>query len=834
MKRLYVILLIIVMLSSTGCEQDIVSNTRADNTGEREVSGIMADSGMTQESIIITDDMVFDGPRDPETGYIEFTLSSYSAMLLGYDNVEDLVLPETFERDGETYIIKRIENNTFYKNELLKSIVIPNSVEEMGYCVFRECTNLESVTISNNIRDLGVYTFDQCVNLKTVNLGEGLKLIDDYAFDGCKSLEEISLPDGLVELGEHVFNKCTNLKSIYLGNSLEVIDEAIFYDCLSLEEVVFPGTLVTIMDNEYYDGEMFNGCSSLRRVVFESDVENIWKTLRGIVGIDTFEGLIIDGESIPRQTIYHTLMEMGVLGTWGNSFESWAMDLYDTSDIDPETGLIRFVINNRNRELIGYIENSTTELVIPSTFEHDGNSLVVVGIGDKAFYGCDDLVSVVLPDTITKIGEEAFFGCDELVSIDIPDSVTEIENSALSYCKSLREISFGENSRLKILGDYVFFNDESLEVVSLPASLEVIGDWVLVSCLNLKCITLNSEVENIWDSIENTPALERVIICDKEYTKEELDEILGKFISTQEENVEQDPTELSTIQYEIVEVLDNADLEHTLHWAWNESYDLRINSIKIEENKCDIEVYLTNKLDTYCYIVYGVRILHSRLEYEISSETIKIDEKSTVLLKFTLEGTDNLLQEIILNIVGDGYMRQTSLPTNYLNETLNRVKPEGYKEDLGLTDLNLSQLSFNVDGTVDFYMYTFETYGDELEQISTGEIITERYKGEEYQGIRYGVTVDNIEALKNTMTVTDLWGDTYDIDLYPVLEVTEADGSIIVDFSIPIEYAVIKLTFANGDITVDSSSDSEDAYSIEGNTITVYDTYAVRRVTGSI
>ena len=52
-------------------------------------------------------------------------------------------------------------------------------------------------------------------------------------------------------------------------------------------------------------------------------------------------------------------------------------------------------------------------------------------ISGSAFANCNNLVSVEIPDTVTKIGNSAFFGCTSLTSITIPESVTEIGSAAI-------------------------------------------------------------------------------------------------------------------------------------------------------------------------------------------------------------------------------------------------------------------------------------------------------------------------------------------------------------------------------------------------------------------
>lgn len=94
----------------------------------------------------------------------------------------------------------------------------------------------------------------------------------------------------------------------------------------------------------------------------------------------------------------------------------------------------------------------------------------VVGVGANAFYRCDGLEEVVLPEGCTYIGPQAFCGCtalrsatfgpklgrvDEgafaycrsLAKVELPPSVVKVGLSAFAMCTSLSEVSMGEAAR---------------------------------------------------------------------------------------------------------------------------------------------------------------------------------------------------------------------------------------------------------------------------------------------------------------------------------------------------------------------------------------------------
>ena len=76
---------------------------------------------------------------------------------------------------------------------------------------------------------------------------------------------------------------------------------------------------------------------------------------------------------------------------------------------------------------------NATEIVIPSTYKEKA----VTAIGDRAFYNCDNLASVTIPNSVTSIGESAFYGCNSLTSVTILDGVTSIGARRRQYPQAM-------------------------------------------------------------------------------------------------------------------------------------------------------------------------------------------------------------------------------------------------------------------------------------------------------------------------------------------------------------------------------------------------------------
>lgn len=100
-----------------------------------------------------------------------------------------------FDRNGNEDDIKKIKNiesNTFCHDQSLKSIVIPDSVEDISSWAFECCENLESVVIPNSVKYIGYKVFSHCKNLKLIKIPNSVENIAYYVFWNCKSLKSLS------------------------------------------------------------------------------------------------------------------------------------------------------------------------------------------------------------------------------------------------------------------------------------------------------------------------------------------------------------------------------------------------------------------------------------------------------------------------------------------------------------------------------------------------------------------------------------------------------------------------------------------------------------------
>lgn len=141
---------------------------------------------------------------------------------------------------------------------------------------------------------------------------------------------------------------------------------------------------------------------------------------------------------------------------------------------------------------------------LESKISLEGNPIVVKGITEEAFNGCETLTSVDLEKENTNaltfaIGDQAFANCPNLATVTLPTKVYmksgSIGDGAFNNCESLTKVVIPD--RFKTLGAYAFANCLKLETVTFNEGVAKVPQGFLYGCESLTSVTIPSTVNYV-------------------------------------------------------------------------------------------------------------------------------------------------------------------------------------------------------------------------------------------------------------------------------------------------------------------------------------------------
>ena len=204
----------------------------------------------------------------------------------------------------------------------------------------------------------------------------------------------VRVPDEVTTIGPNVFSNNKTITTLYLGENVTTIEYQQGMTALN--------TLV--LQNGEADmevaGSSFGYCDALTTLEVEADVVTIPSVLYNVGTLQEIN--VAEGNT-------HYYSEDGVLFVRENS----------TSKLT----LVRFPKSS-----------PITDYVIPG-------DKYIKAIGEYAFYYCQNLVSVEIPEGLEVIREDAFNGCNNLKTITMGPDVKELQSYAFSYCKNLETLT---------------------------------------------------------------------------------------------------------------------------------------------------------------------------------------------------------------------------------------------------------------------------------------------------------------------------------------------------------------------------------------------------------
>ena len=229
-----------------------------------------------------------------------------------------------------------------------------------------------------------------------VIINAGVTTIGDFAFF-CSGVREFSIADTVTSLGENAFNYCYNLSSVSLPDGIATIPDSAFFES-AVSNIKLPESLKII------EGDAFGRTNNLKTIILPDE-------LREIRGEAFFEGNL-ESITIPANV---------------NLIDSTAFDRCDnlaTIKVNKNNNVYcakKNVLYTKEMDVLVFCApKKTGKFVVP-------NGIIYLG---KLAFGGSKLSHITLPDGLKAIGDLAFHGAFDLVSVNIPSSVETISETA--------------------------------------------------------------------------------------------------------------------------------------------------------------------------------------------------------------------------------------------------------------------------------------------------------------------------------------------------------------------------------------------------------------------
>ena len=155
------------------------------------------------------------------SGYCGYTGDGSNGQNLSYSIDDSGVL--TITGSGKMLEPSSSNGSPFAYDLRIQTVVIGEGVTTIGAFIFEGCTNLVSISIPDTVSQIGFSAFLNCTGLESVVIPEGITTIESNAFRGCSSLVEVTIPSTVTEIKQSGFDGCSSLAQVDLPEGLTTL-----------------------------------------------------------------------------------------------------------------------------------------------------------------------------------------------------------------------------------------------------------------------------------------------------------------------------------------------------------------------------------------------------------------------------------------------------------------------------------------------------------------------------------------------------------------------------------------------------------------------------------
>lgn len=399
-------------------------------------------------------------------------------------------------------------------------IQVPEGVHTIGDDTFKGMAWILKVSLPSTLVKIGDRAFKGCRQMKEITFPEGLAEIGEYAFHKCHCVEELIFPKSMTKAGAFAFLYCDGLKKVVMEGP-EHLGKAVFSHNLSLQEI----HLAQNMDDSNFSDEVFEGCVQLSRIclsgkiyelsnlieamnshssfpaVIRSIAKSVFHTMEiedGVlnkfsINLKTVflpEGITAIGKScfFDKKGIVNIILPKSAEEIRANAFLN-CISLEEITipreDIKLDDKAFRGCSNLKKVHLKDktYLLDTETENETVCRIRDQVNAdFYISGSIMIRYMGKEEQITI--PDGVEVIGERCFFGNENIKIVTCPESLLEIREQAFSGCATLQGIVLPD--KLKRIEREAFAECRKLLKCNLPQSMEYIGEYAFRRCMILK------------------------------------------------------------------------------------------------------------------------------------------------------------------------------------------------------------------------------------------------------------------------------------------------------------------------------------------------------------
>ena len=377
--------------------------------------------------------------------------------------VGDIVINDTVTYEGANYAVTSMADDAFADCNQLTSIVLPQTLRNLGKNAFLRCTNLTSCIIPDST-------------------------ITEIPFEAFwkAGLIEFRVPEGVTYIEQRSFEQMPNLQRVQLANSVQKVSPWAFYILDALQDPIYNDSMFVLMPMNYQGtytiptgiqticSSAFYGCTKITSLTIPEGVKRIEH-----YGLMFSLNAVIKTLHLPASLEYVTpgaifggsLRKISVAE--GNTHYTTWKDMLMTINMDTVV-CCPAAIN------AAYTLPESVVHVAASAFSVSAVDLTMTNvrsIGEYAFEAnslgkYDSNRHYVIPETVEEIGDEAFLRSYAMEQVTIPSSLKQMGEQVFADSPKLKKAVIKSTmiigDSLREIGAYAFHKCPALWYIRMP------------------------------------------------------------------------------------------------------------------------------------------------------------------------------------------------------------------------------------------------------------------------------------------------------------------------------------------------------------------------------